>query len=675
MNNEYFQLKEKAFSLHNSGNYAEARKLYEQLISLNSDDTNILNLYGLLLLSMKRYDDAVTQLSKAFILNHSAYIASNLAKAYYMNGDIVKSIVIFKQALDIEPSDDIYYSLALAYKQLKDYDNVILNYKKAININPKHYSSLYNLSLAYKVINDVDNAIIYALKCIEIKPEDEDIFVLLSGYYEAKRDYNNALIYINKACLINKNNYLYFYNQGVLNSKLNNIKQAIISYKTAINLNASYIQSYVNISHLIKDNNKEEALDYLLKAYKINQNEESLCLTLAQLYREMFKNKESIIILNNFLLRKKNSAAAFALLAINYMDLCNYKQALNFYNMALNLEPDNLNYQHGKAVALKYLDQISESKEILENIVKKDSNTIQSITTLGMIYLSERDFDKGMPLYIQRSKENKFSKIFKEKIWNNKVSLSGKNILVYTDCGLGDTVMYCRYLKKLKQISANITLQTDKDLLKILKYNFPDINIISKSEIAPQYNIVIPIMNLQYALNSDFNNIPDVNGYLKIDNEKIIKFSNIKPVKNKVNKIGLFWKGNKRIFKNRFIDFSLISSLFNLKNCNFYSFQIDEYIEETENVFNLKSYINDYTDTAALLKNMDILITIDSSIAHISGALGVKTFLLLPHTPEWRWFNDNEKSSWYNSVKIFRQNEPNNWQEVIKLVENEIRKL
>ena len=93
---------------------------------------------------------------------------------------------------------------------------------------------------------------------------------------------------------------------------------------------------------------------------------------------------------------------------------------------------------------------------------------------------------------------------------------------------------------------------------------------------------------------------------------------------------------------------------------------------QSDNFYNLKDYINDFSDTAALLMNMDLIITIDSSVAHLAGALGIKTYILLPKTAEWRWFYDEEKTIWYNSVRIFRQKESNNWDEVIERVYNEI---
>ena len=140
---------------------------------------------------------------------------------------------------------------------------------------------------------------------------------------------------------------------------------------------------------------------------------------------------------------------------------------------------------------------------------------------------------------------------------------------------------------------------------------------------------------------------------------------------SKTKKIGLFWQGNKRVFKNRSIPFDEIKKLLS-EPYKFYSFQIDN-SEKHDNLINLSDYINDYSDTASLLKQIDLLITIDSSIAHMAGALGVKTFLLLPYTPEWRWYNDDKKTRWYDSITIFKQTKIGNWASVIERVKNAIK--
>lgn len=660
-----------ALQLHRDNKLAEAETIYKTLLKMKPDDVNILNLYGLLCLSINKPKDAVDLLSKAVVLNQSAYVISNLAKAYYVSGNIDKAVILYSKAAQIEPSDDIFYSMAIAYKALKKYDEAINSYKQALSFNAENVNALYNLASLYKDMNNIDEAVKYAVRAEFINGEDEDIQTLLSTLYESAADIKKATVHLEKAFKINPK-YIYLYNMAVLKAKADEKNEAIGLYNKVLALNPEHVETLVNIAALYRNIDKNTALTYLKKAYEIKPFEPAVSLAIAQLYRDLNLNDESIKILNEFL-ERTSSAEGYSLLAINFMDLGEYDKALENYNKALAIDIKNLNYLHGKAMALKYLGNTDDARLLMEYIVNKGDKSVQSVTTLGMMYLQEKKFEKGMELYIKRSEDTRFSRIFKDNVWTKGVSLHGKNVLVYSDCGLGDTIMFCRYIPLLKEISAKIVLQTDKELVRVLSNSIPCAGVISKAEELPFYDAVIPVMNIPYAIGCDFENIPFQEGYITADKDKIDRFKKLDIFNNKKLKIGIFYRGNKNVFKNRSVEFSEISKLFDNLNAVFYSFQIENVENSSEKLINLNSYINDFDDTAALLKCVDILVSIDSSVAHMAGALGVKTFLLLPHTAEWRWFDDVYSTPWYKSVRIFKQTKPSDWQSVIENVREELK--
>ncbi len=672
MNLSYRELSEKAYNLHTNKQLDLAEKIYISLLKTKPDDVNILNLYGLLLISKGDYKKAITYLTRAMIIKKSAYVISNLAKAYHLNNEQDRAIKLYNQALSFGQNDDIYYSLAIAYKSIGNKEEVIKNYKKAVELNPDNFKALYNLALAYKNDNDSDNAIMYAEMAIKVNENDEDTHALLSKCYEEREYYSQAIKELEKSAALNPGNYVYYYNLGVLYTKINDVTKAEENYKKSLLLNEAHVETYVNLASLYRKNSKERSLAYLLKAYSLKPDEPNVCLGLAQIYRDMYDNEKSIKILNELLLKNDKIADIYAQMAMNYMDLGEYESALTNYEKAINLDPENINYVHGKAVNLKYLGEYEKSKKMLEEIVKNDKTQIQSCITLGMMYLQEKNFEKGMELYRLRSNESKFAELFHNRIWEKNIQIENKNILVFSDCGLGDTFMCARYLNMLKEKAKSLTLQTDNEILTLLKNNFPDINIIPKSQKIDDYDVVIPIMDVPYALNMDLYNIPFSNGYLNADEQLINKFSKLDIFKSEKKKIGLFYKGNRKIFKNRSINFNEFVDLLKADNCVFYSFQIDDNLKESDNVINLKKYIKDYNDTVALLKTIDLLITIDSSIVHAAGALGVKTLLLLPKTAEWRWFNDEYTTPWYESVKIYKQKISKDWSEPINRLKKEL---
>lgn len=664
MSAEFTELLNKALSYHKSNQINEAENIYKKLLECNPNNVNVLNLYGLLCLSQNNIDESISLLSKAMVLNPSAYIISNLAKAYYSAGEYNKSIQLYIKAAIDEPSDDIFYSMALAYKKAGNIEDCINSYEKAIALNPDNYNVLYNLANIYKETGDIDNALKYAVKAEFLNEKDVDVQTLLSTLFEAKNQYKKSIMHLEKAFSL-ENKFIYLYNIAVLSAKIGNQKKAISNYLKVLELNPTHIESLVNLSSLYRNIDKDVALVYIKKAYSIAPDDEIVSLSLAQLYKDLYKNSDSIKVLKT-LLENKKSSEAYSLLGMNYMDMQEYSEALKNYNNALSLNPSNLDYMHGKAMALKYLGRLDDALLLMEYVVNKGDKSIQSVTTLGMMYLQQKKFKQGMPLYLRRSEDTKFNELFKDKIWDGSVSFDNKKVLVYSDCGLGDTIMFARYLPILQKKSNKVILQTDKELVSILKYNYPDIDVIRKSQNCSEYDVVIPIMNLPYALGLDFDNIPSSEKYLVTDNVHKELFNTDK------FKIGLFYQGNKRVFKNRSIQYKELANLFDIKNSYFYSFQIENNEFEGENIINLKKYIKDYSDTSSLLKNIDVLVTIDSSIAHMAGALGIKTFLLLPNTVEWRWFDDTKTTPWYKSIRIFKQKSPNDWSDVLQAIKKEL---
>ena len=672
MKSHYKLLVDKAYLMHQNGELEKAEALYSKLLEINPDDANVLNLFGLLSVSMKNYERAISLLSKAFLCNKSSYVAENLAKAYYMNNEVENAVKIYKQALLYGQNDDIYYSLAIAYKKLGKKDEVINSYLKAVELNPKNYNAVYNLALAYSDLGDNDKAVYYALKAYNLNNKDVDILTLLSGFYEVLENYSEAVKYLEEAVKIAPDKSVYFYNLGVLYSKLSKINESAENYKKAILVNPKQVEAYVNLASLYKTKQPEFALECLKKAYETEPHNETVALGLAQMYKDLGKNIESCEVLNKILQNNQKSAEAYSLLAINSMDKCEYENALNYSLKALEISPDNLNFLHGKALALKYLGKFDEAEKILEEIVKSPKCDNRTKIALGMMYLQQQDMQKGMPLYLKRNEETALFKLFGDKLYNYTDGLKDKNVLVYSNCGLGDTVMYSRFLPQLSKIAKNVIVQTDKELIDFLSFNFPQIKFLLKSEKCADYDVVIPFMDLQYALKIDFKDLPLTQSYLKSDENKVKNFADLEIFKNKKLRVGLFWQGNRKIFKNRSVPFELIQKFVNNNDFDFYSFQMEDFQFESNNIFSLKNYIKDFTDTAALLKKVDVFVTIDSSVAHVAGALGIKTFLLLPNTAEWRWFFDEEKTIWYDNVRIFKQIQPNNWEEVLKRVSLEL---
>ena len=249
-------------------------------------------------------------------------------------------------------------------------------------------------------------------------------------------------------------------------------------------------------------------------------------------------------------------------------------------------------------------------------------------------------------------------------------------MLVYSSHGVGDLLMICRYLTVLKEKVSELIMQVPASCMSLLEYNFPDIRFVRADEMLSEdeYDYTTSTLCVLYLLDVDLKKIETPEHFFTVDRNLIKQ----KELKTQNKKIGIFWQGNPVILPNRSIKLEKMLPLFELKDTAIYSFQIDKIEKESEDlkctlpIIDLAPQIKSYEDTAAFLMNLDVLVTIDSSIAHLAGALGVKTYLLLPYKPEWRWFNDTKTTPWYKNIEIFKQEEPNDWDEVIQRVKKEL---
>jgi hypothetical protein len=195
-----------------------------------------------------------------------------------------------------------------------------------------------------------------------------------------------------------------------------------------------------------------------------------------------------------------------------------------------------------------------------------------------------------------------------------------------------------------------------------------------------EYNKYVLSSDLPYYLDIDFDNIPYKDGYLEFNKEKY-EYYKEKYFKTNKLKVGLCWRAGgigMRAAINRTINIDYFKKILGIDDIQFYSIQLDDIFNACEKypqIIDLKEDIKTFDDTASMLKNMDLLITADTSVLHLAGALAVKTYLLIPYCSDWRWFENDKKTEWYSSVEIFKQQERQDWFVEVDDINNKLLEL
>ena len=332
-------------------------------------------------------------------------------------------------------------------------------------------------------------------------------------------------------------------------------------------------------------------------------------------------------------------------------------------------------------MTLHDLKRFDEAIALYDKALSLKPNYHEASWNKSLSLLLQGDFENGLPLYESRWDTEKVSEIadkrfFDKPTWLGKELLQGKTILLYGEQGLGDFIQFCRYIKLVADLGAKVILEAPQPLAVLMRGLYGISQLVIKGEELPSFDYHCPLLSLPLAFKTNLETIPSPSSYINLDNHlnKIVEWkvrlgSKLKP------RVGLVWSGNPHHKNDHNRSLLLGDILPNLPN-QFEYISLQKEVREADKfildanpkILSFASDLNDFLDTAALINNLDLVISVDTSVAHLSGALGKKTLVLLPGVPDWRWLLDREDSPWYSSIKLYRQVAIDDWASVLNRV-------
>ena len=363
-----------------------------------------------------------------------------------------------------------------------------------------------------------------------------------------------------------------------------------------------------------------------------------------------------------------------------------YEKAKEFYRKATKKGYMDAYYNLG--VCCKHSEDLENAEKYLKKLISLNAKTTMDYNyTLGSVYMAERKLHLGHKYYKNRSNANSLREPYKKHLWKGKDHPNGV-LLIGTEQGYGDNIQFVRYVLKLLPKFKKIYFETREPLMELFKRSFPaekypNLEFISEEEIVRLSHFVL-LMDIPDLLHETFHNIPAQESYLTCS-ERAQEMYRKNFFNNDDFKIGLNWKAMGMGLRDavyRTIDAPYyFRNIMDLENTKYYSFQMNDIFgmcEKYPQIKDLAPNFKTFHDTAAALKNLDVLITVDTALAHLAGALGVKTYLLLCHAPDWRWFDNTEKTEWYPSITIIKQKDRRTWDDVAdkltKYIKNDLKK-
>jgi len=558
-----------------------------------------------------------------------------------------------ERALALDPQHiDSLHLMGLLSLQAKQYDHAIEWIARANQQDPRA-EHLFSLGIALTqqgLHREAFKAFDAALK---ITPDNAEIWLHHGNALATLERPADALASYQQALKLNPHDANAAYQRGILLSKLNRIDEALSCFDLCDQLHpnhAAVLEQRGLMLHALE--RYDEALDADLRAYAQKGASAELC---------------------------NNIGAAL-------LKLRRYEEALPWFDRTLALLPGSITVLISKAAALSKMLRLDEAFAVYAQAKAIDPGNADITFLVSELQLLTGNFDAGWVGREARWKTRvtKGYPDFSQPTWLGDGPIEGKTILVYADEGLGDTIQFARYVPMLAARGAQVMLWVDDPLSSLLSGLAGVTRLLTRSDPLPDFDLHCPICSLPLAFQTRLETIPtDV--YLPRTAEARVQAwenrlqNSLGPRRKPV--VGLAWSGNPKHWNdhNRSLPLQKLSPLFDL-DAAFVSLQKDPRPDDRAQlgetgVIDLTADLTDLAETAALMSCLDLVITVDTSIAHLAGALGRPTWILLPYTPDWRWLLGRDDSPWYESVRLFRQDQRRDYAPVIERVREALQPL
>jgi tetratricopeptide (TPR) repeat protein len=475
------------------------------------------------------------------------------------------------------------------------------------------------------------------------------------------------------------------FNKALAHKKIKEYQKARLLLQQALTYDQEYIEAHLHYADLCTQLNRyKEAYNHYEKALTINNTNPEIHYHYAKALNAQKHYKKAISHLEFLLGIEPNHVSALFQLANTYNILHYNDLAVATYKRVLTYRPNNACALYNIAYTLKKIGNIEDALSFYHKAIEQNPNYSEAHFSLGLAYLLMGDFKNGWREYEWRwkRKNHRPKNIFKQPIWNGE-PLNGKTIFIYEEQGIGDTFQFIRYAQELKNMGAHIIFACRKALIPLLSL-LPYLDQVQAlNHQPPNFDCHIPLLSLPYFFKTTLETIPTKIPYLHASNE-LIKHWNKKIKTNSNVKIGICWQGStsyrspflQAVVAAKSMPLNHFASLGSLENVTLYCLQQVNGMDQLQSCsFPLITFDNtfdkqhgSFMDTAALITCLDLVITIDTSIAHLAAGLGTPVWLLLPTPPDWRWMLDRNDTPWYPNMQLFRQPSPGDWETVMATI-------
>jgi Flp pilus assembly protein TadD len=572
--------------------------------------------------------------------------------AILKEGHADRALALAEQILIARPHDvDLLHIAGVAATRCRRFDAAQRHLLRASELRPGDSAIWVNRGLAQSEAGEAIRAAQSYKRACSIDPSDANAFYNLGNALNRLEDHRGAVQAYRRALDLGGQGRADLWNNlGGALASISRHEEAVSAYRSALGLDPDATEVMKNLSlSLIKTNRSDEALEWIERARQRDQHHPDWHPRLVAL-RMQGRVAEALAELDSMPSSERGSDFHH-LRGVLLSDLGHYAQSM-----------------------LSYLKALSEDRDDPETRFSR-----------SLLLLLQGEFATGWLEYEWRwqSEEMRASaRHFSAPAWRGEADLKGKTVLLYAEQGSGDTLQFVRYVATVVAAGARVILEVQAPLLNLIKNSFGEnVHVVPAQSVLPPFDFHCPLMSLPYACRRLVGPAPlNVGPYLHIDSAKRDAWARALGTR-RLPRVGLVWRGNAKHLNdhNRSISLDLLLAALP-EGIDYFTLQkglTDEeraLLSRRSDVRCLDDELTDYGETGAAMQQLDLIISVDTSVAHLAGALDAPCWIMLPFSPDFRWLLGRSDSPWYPSVRLFRQKERRNWSSVLADISAELNK-
>jgi FkbM family methyltransferase len=616
-------LHERAVAFHQTGRLSDAETTYQEVVRHQPDHFAALQQLGVIALQRGQHDLAVQRLDYALTVN------PNSAEAQNSRGLALMASKRLAEALD-------------------SFDSVIA-------LNPSSVESIYNRGSVLIQLQRLEDAVAAFDQAIALKPDYVEALNSRGNVLITLERYDEALKCFDQALAIRSDDEKVLNNQGIALKELGRFEEAVVSYDKAIALNPKYAKALKNRGNAL---------------FALNRLD------------------EAIVSFDLAIAHNPNDSGAHYLRGNALKERKRTQEALASYDRAIQLNPVDAHAYNSRGNALMELGRLDDSIASYDSAIQLLPQYWSAIYNRGLCKLLDGNYREGWADYEGRWEVKTYPikrPNFDARVWGGE-DIAGRRIVVYSEQGLGDVIQFSRYLPLLADRGADITFAVLPKMERVLKKLTAGIRVVGMIDYRKRFDYSCALLSLPLRMGTnDVDSVPNQIPYLEPDDGLVAKWK--ERLGDHGFKVGIAWQGSPegKVDRDRSIPLMEFAPLSRIPGIRLISLQKEHGLTQLSRVpedVKIELLGDDFdggpdafVDTAAVMASLDLVITSDTSIAHLAGALGCPTWLALKRVPDWRWMLEREDSPWYPTMRLFRQDVDGDWQSVFRRIEGELRSM